>query len=111
MAEAFDTHAAYRELTENGKFTSKQAEAMVALFSTAITSNLATKADLDHMRTELKADIDVLRIEMKSDNESLRTELKSDIKTLKAQVWQVAAGGAVVVIGIIKLLDYLLPTI
>ena len=46
----------------------------------------ATKADLNHVRTELKGDIDNLRTELKGDIDNVRTELKAVRTELKQDI-------------------------
>ena len=77
MAEAFDTHKAYRELTADDRFRDEQAEALVQLVNGAITGNVATKSDIDSLCNELKNDIDSLRNEVKNDIDLLREETKT----------------------------------
>ena len=79
-----DTAAAIREL-ENAGVGSRQAAAIVSLHAEADAA-LATKVDVDGLRTELKADIDGLRTELKADVDGLRTELKADIDGLRTEL-------------------------
>ena len=91
---AYDTLGTSRELEAAG-MERGQAEA-VAIAIARREGNLATKSDLNLLRTELKSDIsevksdiakvksDIARIE--SDISSLRTEVKSDISSLRAEV-------------------------
>ena len=60
---AFDTHAAVKALKEVG-FEEAQAEAVVTTVGDAMTENVATKADVTELRTEMKHDIADLRAEM-----------------------------------------------
>jgi len=60
----FDTHKFIKTLQEAG-FEPKQAEAVSAAFKDATSdAELATKADLKEIKTELKADIQILRSEI-----------------------------------------------
>ncbi len=68
-------------------------------------------SDICRLRSEAMSDICRLRSEAMSDMCRLRNEQKSDIKSLKAQCWKMVLGLAVVAAGLVKLLDYLLPTI
>ena len=68
----FDTHRAVRELTEAG-FAVEQAEAVVATVSIAMNDNVATKADI----AEVKTDVAVLRAETKAEIDSLKAEMKA----------------------------------
>ena len=60
---AFDTHAAVKALKEVG-FEEAQAEAVVTTVGGAMTENVATKADVTELRTEMKHGIADLRAEM-----------------------------------------------
>ena len=64
MAEAFDTHKAYRELTADDRFKHDQAEALVQLVNGAITGNVATKNDIDLLKEEIKTFKSELRGDM-----------------------------------------------
>lgn len=100
MAEAFDTHKAYRELTAGDRFKHEQAEALVQLVNGAIAGNVATKSDLDHSREATKSDL-----------ESMQRDLKNEMKLQEHRIkfWIVSAIG--VGVGLVKTLDYLLPSI
>ena len=50
----FDTHKAVKELQEAG-FDEAQAEAVVATVGTAIIGNVATKQDINDLRSEMQA--------------------------------------------------------
>ena len=80
MAEAFDTHSAYRELTADDRFKDDQAEALVQVINGAITGNVATKSDIENLQVSTKSDIDSVR----SDIENLREITKVDIENLQA---------------------------
>lgn len=100
MAEAFDTHKAYRELTESDCFPTDQAERLVTLINGAIVGNVATKTDIENLEK-------TLRLELESQDERFGNK----IKTLKSdlKLWIVSAIG--LGIGLPKALDYLLPAI
>ena len=55
-----DTHESFKLLVSKG-FTDEQAEGIVKSISTINTSGLATKDDINGLRTELKNDITVLK--------------------------------------------------
>ncbi len=89
---AFDTHKAVKELRAAGAAESL-AEAVVATVGAAMGENVATKADIADVRTELaevkaelKADINELRAELKADANELRAELKADANELRAEL-------------------------
>ena len=50
----FDTHKAVKELQEAG-FDEPQAEAVVATVGTALLGNVATKQDINGLRSEMQA--------------------------------------------------------
>ena len=88
----FDTLKAAQELRQTG-FEDRQAEAVVETISKAVSKTVATKADLQLVRSEMatKADLQLLR----SDVELLRSEmatnadlqlLGSEVDTLKSEV-------------------------
>ena len=101
----FDTLKAAQELRKTG-FEDRQAEAVVETISKAVSETVATKADLQLVRSEMatKADLQLVRSEMatkadlqllRSDVELLRSEmatnadlqlLGSEVDTLKSEV-------------------------
>ena len=87
-AFSFDTHRVIKELEEAG-FSEKQAETIVAALGTAISGNLATKADLDLLKAELKAEFKAenaaLRDELKADNAALKDELKAENTSMRTE--------------------------
>lgn len=56
-----------------------QARAVVESLEHKLTSELATKSDIEQLRLATKADIDQLRLATKADIEQLRTDFKSEI--------------------------------
>ena len=89
---AFDTHKAVKELRAAGAAESL-AEAVVATVGAAMGENVATKADIADVRTELaevkaelKADIAAVQTELKADINELRAELKADANELRAEL-------------------------
>ena len=81
----FDTLKAAQELRKTG-FEDRQAEAVVETISKAVSETVATKADLQLVRSEMatKADLHLLR----SDVELLRSEMatKADLQLLGSEV-------------------------
>lgn len=59
MSTAFDTLRYSKRLKEVG-FTEEQAEVQAEVFAEAIETQLATKRDLQELKTELKADMEQL---------------------------------------------------
>ena len=81
----FDTLKAAQELKKTG-FEDRQAEAVVETISKAVSETVATKADLQLVRSEMamNADLQLLR----SDVELLRSEMatKADLQLLRSDV-------------------------
>ena len=59
----FDTLKFSTQLREGG-FTQQQADTLTSSLQEALSATVATKADLDQVKTELKADIVTLREDM-----------------------------------------------
>ena len=82
----FDTLKAAQELKKTG-FEDRQAEAVVETISKAVSETVATKADLQLLRSDfglLSADVELFR----SDVELLRSEfelLRSDVELLRSE--------------------------
>ena len=88
----FDTLKAAQELRKTG-FEDRQAEAVVETISKAVSETVATKADLQLVRSEMatNADLQLLRSEvgtLRSDVELLRSEMatKADLQLLRSDV-------------------------
>ena len=62
-ALAFDTYAAVKKLKEAG-FTEQQAEAQTALLTEVIAGELATKHDIETLRTDMKHDMKELEFRL-----------------------------------------------
>ena len=98
-AIAFDTHRFVKRMTESG-FTEKQAETLAEEHVALLNANLATKADIAKIET------DIAKIE--AGIETLRQETKAGIETTKADLlkWMIGAlvaqGGLIV--ALVKLL-------
>jgi hypothetical protein len=95
----FDTLQLARRLEAAG-FAPQQAGDMAEAIAEAI-SGLATKSDLDALRTATKADLDALRAELKADIAALRAELKADIEILKRDMTIRLGSMMVVAVGVI----------
>jgi hypothetical protein len=67
----FDTLRLSRTLRDKGHFTSEQAEALAEALGEASQGDLATKADLAGVRTEIAE----LKTELKSEIAEMRTDL------------------------------------
>lgn len=80
----FDTLKVSKALQRS--FTAEQAETLAEVLNEAGTEELATKADLHALRTELKADFDTLRAEVKADINAFGTEVKADISAFRTEV-------------------------
>jgi predicted nucleic acid-binding Zn-ribbon protein len=113
----FDTLRVSRILRDKGHFTSEQAEALAEALGEASQGDLATKADLAGVRTEiaelktelkteiaeLRTEIAGVRTELKTEIAELRTELKSEIAEMRTDLlkWIIGAIGfqTVVILG------------
>ena len=116
MAEAFDTLTAAEKL-QNGGFSEDQSKAIAHVLGDAITGNVATKSDIASLRSDIenlrettKGDIENLRETTKADLNNLGNTLRAEMKTLKSELklWMVSA--IAIGIGLLKALDYLLPS-
>ncbi len=76
---AFDTLKAAKALRAAG-FNDNQAEAVIATVGDAVGGNIATKADLQELRTATQAGLQRL----KADFQELRTATQADLQRLKA---------------------------
>ncbi len=93
---------ATRQLESVG-FTPAQAEAIDSVMENKIhgaVKDLATKADLVTMRTEIKADLATMRAEIKADFATMRAENKADLADLYRALWMQGAS-IVAVIGVL----------
>jgi hypothetical protein len=72
--------------TLSQQYEPEDARTLIALLSANDIDHLATKDDLDALRTATKADIDGLRAELKGDMDGLRTELKADMDGLRTEL-------------------------
>jgi hypothetical protein len=84
---ALDTYAAVKKLQAAG-FTEQQAQAQTALLTELVESELATKRDIEALRSELKRDLKELDLRF----EARLTETKADIIrwTIGAGIFQTA---------------------
>jgi hypothetical protein len=88
---AIDTQKVAKRLREAG-FTEPQAEAVTAAMREATQgAELATKADLAELRTELKAEIVDLRTELKAEIADLLGDLRQSGLRLEAKIEAVKA--------------------
>jgi len=88
---AIDTLKVAKRLRAAG-FTEPQAEAVVAAVQEATEgADLATKADIAELRTELKAEIAELRTEFKAEIADLRSELRQAELRLEAKIEAIKA--------------------
>ena len=99
MAEAFDTLTAAQKIQDAG-CNPDLAAAIVNQIKNAVTGDVATKADVALLRSDLnafrsdlkafrietKAEFEILRIEMKAGFESLRKEMATAFSPIQAEV-------------------------
>ena len=101
---AFDTLKAAKALRAAG-FDDAQAEAVIDTVGDAVGGNVATKADLQELRSEMKADLQELRSEMKADLQDLALRLTHQFESLYKHLWAMSAGIVTVVVALMKLLS------
>ena len=98
VAATVDTHREVKNLVGAG-FEESHAEAVVGTVM-AGRAGLATKADLDLLRTEWRADLELLRAEFRADLELLRAEFRADLRELKLELIKWLGGTTIAMIGI-----------
>ena len=79
----------YVQKLEQAGIPRKQAEAQASVLYDLITSNLATKRDVEFIKRDIKeldVKIETVRSELKRDIENVRSELKRDIKELDVKI-------------------------
>ena len=74
----------YEALVEAG--TSEE-KAKAAAGVVPVIDSLATKTDLQELRSDMNADLQVLRSDMKADLQELRSEIQAELKVLKFAVF------------------------
>jgi hypothetical protein len=113
-----DTLQLSRVLRDRAGFSQDAAEATAEALGEAIGGEVATKADITELRTELKVDIAGLRTELKADIAALRSYIDTQIAGLKAYIdaeiaplkadmrllrWQIAVSWALSLAILVKL--------
>jgi DNA anti-recombination protein RmuC len=90
-AVAFDTLKLARDLRERGKLTTEQAEGVAEALSTAFRDEIATKADVQAIRTDQqaiaaagKADVQAVRADVRATEERLNTKIDAVRADLRA---------------------------
>ena len=102
-ALAFDPHQFVKHLTAHG-FTEEQAEVLATEQVHLLTSNLATKADIETLRQATKADIEALRQATKVDIAGVQREIEAlKVALLKWLFGALIAQGGLIV-ALVKLL-------
>lgn len=103
-----DTLKFVRRLTGAG-MERPLAEAIVEGIAEADTSELATKADVTAVRTDLKAEIAAVRTELKAEIAALRADLKTEIADTRAEFFRFMMVQAATIVGLTVTLLKLLP--
>ena len=86
MAQAaFDTIAEVQRLRDSG-LEQAQAEAITRAIHAGVTGGVATKADLDLVRTELQGEIQTVKTELQGEIQLVRTELHGEIQLVRQEV-------------------------
>jgi gas vesicle protein len=84
----FREHALIKRFISNG-FTEAQAENITdGVIEIIISYNqeLATKADISELKSDVKTDISELKSDVKTDISELKSDVKTDISELKASI-------------------------
>ncbi|NJM90765.1 MAG: DUF1640 domain-containing protein [Myxococcales bacterium] len=105
-----DTPTIARRL-EAAKMPREQAEAVATALRESelvVLAELATKADLEHVRLELKADIEAVRKELKGEIEALRKELSAEMRLLEQRMTIKLGSMLVIAVGVTAALVKLL---
>ena len=84
-AVTFDTLAAVKVLKETG-LDDRQAGAIVATISKAMSETVATKADLKLQDVATKAEFQAVRAEMKAGFQAVRAEMKTGFQAVWAEM-------------------------
>ena len=91
-AIAFDTHRFVKNLTASG-FTEAQAEALADEQVHLLNSNLATRADISAVESNLQAEIQTVRTDLsaveknlQAEIQTVRTDLSAVEKNLQAEI-------------------------
>ncbi len=96
----FDTHKAVKDLQEAG-FDEAQAEAVVSTLGTAIVGNVATKQDVNDIRSEIqdiranvatKQDVNDIRSEIQDIRANAAT--KQDVNDIRSEIQDIRANAA-----------------
>lgn len=82
---AFDTHKFVKELTSSG-MPAEQAEVLADNFVGLLTDRLATKADIDQLRSEMRSQGDRLRGDIAAQEDRFPVDLKSLEDRLMAEM-------------------------
>ena len=93
MAVTFDTLKAARRLQDEAGFDEKQAAVLVSTFAEGVGENLATKADLAVLRSDLRDSEARLRAEIESTEARLRTEMRELEQRIYVRMYAMLAGG------------------
>jgi hypothetical protein len=104
----FDTLRLSRTLRDKGRFTSEQAETLAEALGEAVQGDLATKADVGAITTEVsaaRADLGAVKVELagvemelsavKADLATVRAELKWSFAETKADIMKWVVVGAI----------------
>ena len=94
----FDTHKAVKDLQEAG-FDEAQAEAVVATVGTAIVGNVATKQDVNDLRSEMRA-----TVATKQEVSDLRSEMQAMELRITLRMGGLIVAGVALIVALGKLL-------
>jgi hypothetical protein len=85
-AVPFDTLKMAQRLEAAGFSGTQAAGASEALAEALLGADLATKADINALRSEMKGELGSLRSEMKGESSSLRAEMRSENALLRGDI-------------------------
>ncbi|UHC16527.1 DUF1640 domain-containing protein [Methylobacterium currus] len=104
-AVAFDILRFVRTLRDKAKMSPEQAEGLAEAIAEAIQADLATKSDIE----SLKTDIETLKITTRSDPREAELRLEAKVEATKSDIfkWMIGSIGcqAVVIVGAIVALS------
>ncbi len=81
-AAPFDTLKLARALRDKAGFSQEHAEAAADAFAEVVAEQVATKQDLDDVRSE----IDGLRAEMRAEFAAVRAEMRAEFAAVRAEI-------------------------
>ena len=110
MSVAFDTLRAARRLRDEAGFDERQAGVLVDTFAEGMTETLATKADVEALRsdlekteTALRADLGALRGDLEKTEASLRGQMRELEHRMTIRLGAMMVGAVALIVALVKL--------